>query len=281
MSLEKIFNALNNYWESAGATIIEPYDMEFDIGLMHPIAFFRMLTADPVRLSYVQPVRRPVDCRYGDNPYRLYRHYQYQVLLQPSPVASQQLYLDSLSAIGFDLRHHDLRFVENDWSVNTIGAAGSGWKVLLDGLEISRFTYIQEIAGHSLISVPVEISYGIERVGIIAQSTDHYKNLNWTSNVTYGDMFGREEYLYSVYNFEEAETATLRELFSIYAREANRLLERENYLVGYEFLLKAIHTYNVLLATGNLPLHERSEFENAAKEITNKCVSVYLNKINV
>ena len=278
MNLLKIFDVLNSYWEKNGAIVVEPYDSELDVGLMHPSAFFRMVSAEQVRLCYLQPIRRPVDCRYGDNPYRLYRHYQYQVLLQPSPVASQQLYLDSLSALGFDLRHHDLRFVENDWNVKTIGAAGSGWKVLLDGLEISRFTYVQEMGGNSLISVPVEISYGVERIGMISQGVAHYKNLKWTDEDIYGNMHGYDEYLYSKYNFEEANSEALHNLFKIYIGEADRLLEANNYLVAYEFLLKAIHAYNVLLAISNLPLNERIGYENIAAELTNRCVSAYLKK---
>ena len=266
-SFQEIIFKLKQYWAERGAIIQEPYDVEVGAGTMVAETFLRVLGSEPYRVAYVQPSRRPADGRYGDNPNRLYKHSQLQVILKPSPADIIELYLGSLEAIGIDLRKHDIKFEEDNWEAPTLGAWGIGWQVMLDGLEISQFTYFQQCGGIDLELVPAELTYGLERLTAFLQVKDSVYDIDWGNGFTYRDVRYRDELQYSVYNFELADIPTLWKLFDLHEGEAARLLKlydpkaadkkRFPLLPAYDHVLKCSNLFNTLDARGAISVTER------------------------
>src|SRR5258708_2753928 len=265
-SFQQTIFKLKRYWDERGAIIQEPYDVEVGAGTMCPETFLRVLGPKPYRVAYVQPSRRPADGRYGENPNRLYKHQQLQVILKPSPDDILDQYLGSLEAIGIDLAKHDIKFEEDNWESPTLGAWGIGWQVMLDGLEITQFTYFQQCGGIDLDLVPAEITYGLERLTAFLQGVDSVYDIEWTPGVKYGDVRYTDELQYSVYNFELAHVPTLWKLFEIHEAEARRLLDlfkdsnqkpRFPLLATYDHVLKCSNLFNTLDARGAISVTER------------------------
>ena len=263
---QEILFKLKKYWSDRGAVLQEPYDVEVGAGTMCPETFLRVLGPKPYRVAYVQPSRRPADGRYGQNPNRLYKHYQLQVILKPSPNDIMEQYLGSLEAIGIDLRKHDIKFEEDNWEAPTLGAWGIGWQVMLDGLEITQFTYFQQCGGVDLEVVPVELTYGLERLAAFLQGKDSVYEIEWAPGVSYADVRLADEIQFSVYNFDEADVGTLWQLFNLHEAECKRLLDRyQNYvhkprfpvLAAYDHVLKCSHLFNLLEARGAISVTER------------------------
>ena len=281
-----IFN-LQNYWSDKGCVLQQPYDIEVGAGTMHPETFFRVLGLDPYRVAYVQPSRRPTDGRYGENPNRLYKHTQFQVILKPIPKDSQDVYLDSLKAIGIDLHEHDIRFEEDNWEAPTLGAWGVGWQVLLDGLEITQFTYFQQCGGMNLDPPAVELTYGMERIAAFLQDVSNVFDLRWSENVTYGQVRLAEEQQFSTYSFENADTLVARELFDKYEKEALALLnrfpgssgvDRERFpvLAAYDLCLKCSHLFNVLDSRRAISTTERAAMIARVRTVACAAAEAYL-----
>jgi len=256
--------ALQNYWAEQGCVVLQPYDMEMGAGTFHTATFLRALGPETWNAAYVQPSRRPKDGRYGENPNRLQHYYQFQVVLKPNPDNIQQLYLDSLKAIGIDTLTHDIRFVEDNWESPTLGAWGLGWEVWLNGMEVTQFTYFQQVVGVECYPVTGEITYGLERLAMYLQGVDSVYDLVWTKGqfgtVTYGDVFHQNEVEQSTYNFEYAPVEKLFELFDFYESEAVRLIEAKLSLPAYEQVVKASHTFNLLDARGAISVTERQRY---------------------
>ena len=256
--------ALQNYWAEQGCVVLQPYDMEMGAGTFHTATFLRALGPETWNAAYVQPSRRPKDGRYGENPNRLQHYYQFQVVLKPNPDNIQQLYLDSLKAIGIDTLTHDIRFVEDNWESPTLGAWGLGWEVWLNGMEVTQFTYFQQVGGVECYPVTGEITYGLERLAMYLQGVDSVYDLVWTKGqfgtVTYGDVFHQNEVEQSTYNFEYAPVEKLFELFDFYETEASRLMEAELPLPAYEQVIKASHSFNLLDARGAISVTERQRY---------------------
>ena len=265
-SFQEILFRLKHYWAERGCVIQEPYDVEVGAGTMCPETFLRVLGPKPYRVAYIQPSRRPADGRYGENPNRLYKHWQLQVILKPSPGDIVEQYLDSLKAIGIDLRQHDMKFEEDNWESPTLGAWGTGWQVMLDGLEITQFTYFQQCGGVDLDLVPAELTYGLERLTAFLQGKDSVYDIEWAPGVSYRDVRLAEEVQFSVYNFELADVATLWKLFELHERECHRLLDafpdypdqkRFPVLAAYDQVLKCSHLFNLLDSRGAISVTER------------------------
>ena len=256
--------ALQNYWAEQGCVVLQPYDMEMGAGTFHTATFLHALGPETWNAAYVQPSRRPKDGRYGENPNRLQHYYQFQVVLKPNPDNIQQLYLDSLKAIGIDTLTHDIRFVEDNWESPTLGAWGLGWEVWLNGMEVTQFTYFQQVGGVECYPVTGEITYGLERLAMYLQGVDSVYDLVWTKGqfgtVTYGDVFHQNEVEQSTYNFEYAPVDKLFELFDFYESEAVRLIEAKLSLPAYEQVVKASHTFNLLDARGAISVTERQRY---------------------
>lgn len=268
--------ALERYWADQGCIILQPYDMEVGAGTMHPATFLRVLGPEPWKAAYVQPSRRPTDGRYGENPNRLQHYYQYQVILKPSPDDIQELYLASLPAIGIDPAKHDIRFVEDDWESPTLGAWGLGWEVWLDGMEITQFTYFQQCGGLDLKPVSVELTYGLERLAMYLQGVDNVFDLEWVDGVTYGDVFHQNEVEQSRYNFEQADTGLLFELFDRFEAEAERVVQAGLVLPAYDYVLKCSHTFNLLDARGAISVTERTKYIARVRRLARECASAYV-----
>ncbi|MCC7462950.1 MAG: glycine--tRNA ligase subunit alpha [Gammaproteobacteria bacterium] len=256
--------ALQRYWSQHGCVILQPYDMEVGAGTFHSATFLRALGPEPWRAAYVQPSRRPTDGRYGDNPFRLQHYYQFQVIIKPSPLDILDLYLGSLEALGFDLRVHDVRFVEDNWESPTLGAWGLGWEVWLNGMEITQFTYFQQVGGLDCRPVSGEITYGLERLAMYLQGVESIFDVVWTDGpggrVTYRDVFHQNEVEQSAYNFEQADTDVLRRHFDEHEQACQRLLEAQLALPAYEQMLRASHTFNLLDARRAISVTERQRF---------------------
>lgn len=256
--------ALQNYWAEQGCVVLQPYDMEMGAGTFHTATFLRALGPETWNAAYVQPSRRPKDGRYGENPNRLQHYYQFQVVLKPNPDNIQQLYLDSLKAIGIDTLTHDIRFVEDNWESPTLGAWGLGWEVWLNGMEVTQFTYFQQVGGVECYPVTGEITYGLERLAMYLQGVDSVYDLVWTKGqfgtVTYGDVFHQNEVEQSTYNFEYAPVEKMFELFDFYEAEATRLIEVKLPLPAYEQVIKASHCFNLLDARGAISVTERQRY---------------------
>jgi len=278
MQFQQVIRTLDTFWERQGFRITQPYDMEMGAGTFHPATFFGALGPGPVRTAYVQPSRRPADGRYGENPLRMQRYYQYQVLLKPTPDDVQRLYLKSLRACGLTLEDHDLRFVQDDWESPTLGAWGLGWEVWMDTLEVTQFTYFQQVGGMDLEPISCEITYGLERLTMFAQGTDDVYALAYGPGATYGDLHLANEREGSRYNFELADVAFHQELFSKCEADADRLLKDGVLLPAYEQLLKCSHTFNILDARGAVGQSDRPRFILRIRTLAKRCAELYLER---
>ena len=277
LTFQEIIFSLQNFWSKQGCVILQPYDLEVGAGTFHPATFLRSLGPDPWKTAYVQPSRRPTDGRYGENPNRLQHYYQFQVLIKPSPKDIQKLYLKSLSALGIIYKNHDIRFVEDDWESPTLGASGLGWEVWCDGMEITQFTYFQQMAGYECKPVSAEITYGLERICMFIQSKDSVYDLDWNNQgVKYRDVFLRCEKEYSAYNFEHANTELLFQTFKGVEIECNNLYEKQLCLPAYDQCLKASHIFNLLDARGVISVSERANYINRIRSLTKKCGELWL-----
>jgi glycyl-tRNA synthetase alpha chain len=276
LTFQELMIRLQDFWARKGCVIWQPYDVEKGAGTMNPATFLRSLGPEPWKVAYVEPSRRPGDGRYGENPNRLYQHHQYQVILKPAPQDTQELYLESLSYLGINPQEHDIRFVEDDWESPTLGAWGLGWEVWLDGMEITQFTYFQQVGGFDLEAVPVELTYGLERIAMFIQKCDNVFDLQWTPEITYGDVFQKAEQEHSRYSFEEADTALILELFSLYEKETRRVLEKGLVLPAYDYVLKCSHAFNILEARGAISVTERTGYIARIRELARQCGRRYL-----
>jgi glycyl-tRNA synthetase alpha chain len=256
--------------------IVQPYDLEKGAGTFNQATFLRSLGPEPWRAAYVEPSRRPTDGRYGENPNRLQHYYQYQVILKPSPLEVQEIYLDSLRSLGIDPLAHDIRFVEDDWESPTLGAWGLGWEVWLDGMEVTQFTYFQQCGGIDLKPIPVELTYGLERITMYLQGVDSVYDLEWAEGVRYGQVYHRAEVEWSRYNFEEAEVKTLFRHFEDFERESLRLKGLGLVLPAYDHCLKCSHTFNLLDARGAISVTERVQYIARVRKLARGCAEAYL-----
>jgi len=276
MTYQELILSLHRYWADQGCVIHQPYDLEMGAGTFHPATFLRALGPEPWRAAYPQPCRRPTDGRYGENPNRMQHYYQYQVVLKPSPDNIQDLYLDSLAGLGIDPRKHDIRFIQDDWESPTLGAWGLGWEVRLDGMEITQFTYFQEIGGIELNPITVEITYGTERIAMYLQQVNNVFDLAWTEDITYGDIHHRTEVQYSTYNFEEADVAMLSSTFQAFEGESKRLIEKGLVLPAYDYCIKTSHLFNLLDARGAISVAERTGYIARVRALARQCAEGYL-----
>jgi len=263
-SFQDLILSLQQFWARQGCVIVQPYDMEMGAGTFHPATFLRAVGPEPWSSAYVQPCRRPTDGRYGDNPFRLQHYYQYQVVIKPSPLEIQKLYLESLQAIGIDSSVHDIRFVEDNWESPTLGAWGLGWEVWLNGMEVTQFTYFQQVGGLECRPVTGEITYGLERLAMYLQNVESIFDITWTDGplgrVSYGDVYYQNEVEQSRYNFEEADTEALFRQFEHAETESQRLIDKQLALPAYEQMLTASHTFNLLDARHAISVSERQRF---------------------
>ena len=279
LSFQEIIMNLQKFWGKYGCIILQPYDLEVGAGTFHPATTLRSLGPNPWKAAYVQPSRRPTDGRYGENPNRLQHYYQYQVIIKPSPDNIKQTYLKSLSAIGIDIKNHDIRFVEDDWESPTLGAAGLGWEVWCDGMEITQFTYFQQMTGLECKPVPVEMTYGLERLCMFVQGKKNVFDLDWNNEgVKYKDVFFQAEKEFSAYNFEFANTETLLKNFESTEIECKSLLDKKLSLPAYDQCLKASHIFNLLDARGVIGVAERTGYINRIRELAKGCGALWLSK---
>ncbi len=277
LSFQDLILTLQHYWADQGCVILQPYDMEMGAGTFHPATTLRALGPDPWKAAYVQPSRRPTDGRYGENPNRLQHYYQFQVILKPSPQDIQDLYLNSLYAIGIDPKNHDIRFVEDDWESPTLGAWGLGWEVWCDGMEVSQFTYFQQVGGFDCNPVSGELTYGLERLAMYVQGVDRYHDLRFNNDgVSYADVFLRNEQEQSAYNFEYADTDALFRQFEDAQNECKTLVEAKLALPAYEQCIKASHRFNLLDARGVISVAERQAYIGRVRELAKACAAAYL-----
>ncbi|MFA7573922.1 MAG: glycine--tRNA ligase subunit alpha [Arcobacteraceae bacterium] len=272
---ETIFN-LEKFWSEKGCIILTPYDTEVGAGTMNPATFLRVLGPEPWKTAYVEPSRRPSDGRYGENPNRVQQHFQFQVIIKPSPANIQDWYLESLEKIGILRREHDIRFMEGDREAPTLGAWGLGWEVVLDGLEITQFTYFQQAGGIDLEPISIEITYGIERLAMVVQQKDNIYDLLWNKDITYREIQHQVEVEQSKYNFEEADVKMLFSLFKVYEKEAKRLAVKKLPIPAYDYTLKCSHTFNLLEARGAISVTERTGYIARVRELAKLCAQHYI-----
>jgi glycyl-tRNA synthetase alpha chain len=275
LTFQQLILRLNDFWDARGCALLQPYDMEVGAGTFHTATFLRAIGPEPWKAAYVQPSRRPKDGRYGENPNRLQHYYQYQVSLKPSPENIQELYLDSLVAIGVDPKVHDIRFVEDDWESPTLGAWGLGWEVWLDGMEVTQFTYFQEVGSIACKPVLGEITYGLERLAMYLQEKESIYDLVWTPGVSYGDVYHQNEVEQSKYNFEHANVELLLRLFSDFEGEAKRLIGVGLALPAYEMVMKCSHTFNLLDARGAISVTERAAYIGRVRTLSRLVAQAY------
>jgi len=276
LTFQDVILTLQKYWGAQGCALLQPYDMEVGAGTSHTATFLRALGPEPWRAAYVQPSRRPKDGRYGENPNRLHQHHQFQVVLKPSPANILDLYLDSLRALGFDLTANDVRFVEDDWENPTLGAWGLGWEVWLNGMEITQFTYFQQVGGLDCNPITGEITYGLERMSMYLQNVESVYDLKYTDTVSYGDVFFQNEVEQSKYAFDESNAPKLFEQFAFFEGEAGRLLVARLPLPGYEMILKAAHTFNLLDARGAISVTERATYIGRIRNLARAVATAYV-----
>ncbi|MCB1899374.1 glycine--tRNA ligase subunit alpha [Cognatazoarcus halotolerans] len=279
-TFQQVILTLQHFWGDRGCVLLQPYDLEVGAGTSHTATFLRAIGPEPWNAAYVQPSRRPKDGRYGENPNRLQHYYQFQVVLKPSPLEIQELYLDSLRALGIDPNVHDIRFVEDDWENPTLGAWGLGWEVWLDGMEVTQFTYFQQVGGIDCKPVLGEITYGLERLAMYLQGVENVYDLVWAvypdgSKVTYGDVFHQNEVEQSTFNFEHSNVDFLFSLFSSYESEAKRIMEAGLALPAYEMVLKAGHTFNLLDARGAISVTERAAYIGRIRNLSRAVAQAY------
>jgi glycyl-tRNA synthetase alpha chain len=277
-SFQDIILNLQKFWAKYGCVILQPYDLEVGAGTFHPATTLRSLGPKPWKAAYVQPSRRPTDGRYGENPNRLQHYYQFQVIIKPSPDNIKQIYLKSLVSIGIDIKNHDIRFIEDDWESPTLGAAGLGWEVWCDGMEVTQFTYFQQMTGLECKPVPVELTYGLERLCMFVQGKDNVFDLDWNNEgVKYKDVFFQSEKEFSAYNFEFADTNILLKNFEMAEKECKKLLEKKLSLPAYDQCLKASHLFNLLDARGVIGVAERTGYINRIRELAKGSGAAWLN----
>ena len=275
MNFQELYMRLQKFWAQQDCVIQQPYDIEVGAGTMNPATALRVLGPEPWRVAYVEPSRRPADGRYGKNPNRLQHYYQYQVIIKPAPVNIQDLYIESLLSLGIEPTEHDIRFVEDDWENPSTGAWGLGWEVWLDGMEITQFTYFQQLGGVDMESVPAEITYGLERIAMYVQKVNNVYDLNWAGNVSYGDVHLQGEIEHSYYNFEDADTEMLFKLFNMYEAEAGRILDKGRVLPAYDYVLKSSHTFNLLDARNAISVTERTGYIARVRALACRCAAAY------
>jgi len=276
MNFQDVILRLQDFWAARGCIIWQPYDVEVGAGTFNPATFLRSLGPEPWNAAYVEPSRRPTDGRYGDNPIRFQRFYQFQVVLKPAPADPQGVYLASLEALGIDTTSHDVRFVEDDWESPTLGATGLGWEVWLDGMEVTQFTYFQQVGGIELDPVCVELTYGLERLTMSLQGKDNVFDLEWGGGVTYGEIHHRDEVEFSRYNFEEADIRMHRRMFDMFEAECLRLLDTELVIPANDYMLKCSHAFNVLDARGAIGVAERTMYIGKVRKLARRVASAYV-----
>ena len=276
LTFQQLILNLSKYWSDNGCVIQQPYDIEKGASTMNPATFLRALGPEPYSTAMVEPCRRPTDARYGENPNRLGHYFQYQVILKPNPDNSQELYLNSLSAMGIDLEKHDVRFVEDNWESPTLGAAGVGWEVWLDGMEITQFTYFQQVGGLEVKPVVLEITYGLERIAMYLQNVDSVFDINWNENLKYGDIYLQNEIEQSKYNFEYSNPERLFKLFDLAEAESYSCIEAEIVLPAYDWVLKCSHTFNLLDARGVISKDERINYINRVRKMASEVAKLYV-----
>ncbi len=281
MDFQSVIASLHAFWSDRGALIAQPYDTEKGAGTMSPHTFLRAIGPEPWSVAYVEPCRRPTDGRYGENPNRYQHYYQYQVLIKPSPNNIQDIYLDSLRALGIQPEDHDIRFVEDNWESPTLGAWGVGWEVWLDGMEVTQFTYFQQCGGVDCRPVSIEITYGLERLTMYLQNVNAFTKIRWNDSVTYGDVHLQGEIEQSTYNFEASNPEMLLTLFSLYEQEAKQLVEKCLVLPCLDYVLKCSHTFNLLDARGVISVTERTRYIGRIRNLARQVAQLYLKQREV
>jgi glycyl-tRNA synthetase alpha chain len=276
LTFQQIILRLQDYWDRQGCALLQPYDMEVGAGTFHTATFLRSIGPEPWRAAYVQPSRRPKDGRYGENPNRLQHYYQYQVVLKPAPPEILELYLESLRTLGIDPQHNDIRFVEDDWESPTLGAWGLGWEVWLNGMEVTQFTYFQEVGSLKCLPTTGEITYGLERLAMYLQKVESIFDLQWSPGISYRDVFHQNEVEQSTYNFEQSDAAMLFAHFNDYEREAQRLVEAQLALPAYEMVMKCSHAFNLLDARGAISVTERAAYIGRVRALARAVAQAYL-----
>jgi len=276
LTFQQIILQLQNYWDAQGCALLQPYDMEVGAGTSHTATFLRALGPEPWKAAYVQPSRRPKDGRYGENPNRLQHYYQFQVVLKPAPSNILDLYLGSLKALGFDLTKNDIRFVEDDWENPTLGAWGLGWEVWLNGMEVTQFTYFQQVGGINCKPITGEITYGLERLAMYLQGVDNVYDLKWTKDLSYGDVYLQNEKEQSAYNFEHSDADFLFTAFNAHEKQAQYLMMQALALPAYEQVLKAAHSFNLLDARGAISVTERAAYIGRIRNLAKSVAQSYL-----
>lgn len=276
MTFQEIILKLQNYWADYGCVLWQPYDIEKGAGTFNPATFLRALGPEPWKCAYVEPSRRPADGRYGENPNRLQHYYQFQVIVKPAPDDAQDIYLNSLRFIGIDLVKHDVRFVEDDWESPTLGATGLGWEVWLDGMEVTQFTYFQQVGGFELEPITLELTYGLERIAMFIQAKESVFDLEWVKGYTYGDIHRQDEVQFSTYNFKVADSAMLFQLFDTYEKECQQLIKEDLVLPAYDYVLKCSHTFNMLDARGAIGVTQRTGYIGRVRNLARRCAESYV-----
>jgi glycyl-tRNA synthetase alpha chain len=279
MTFQEIILKLQKYWADEGCVIMQPYDIEIGAGTFNPATFLKVLGGKAWKCAYVEPSRRPTDGRYGENPNRLQHYYQFQVIIKPSPEDAKSLYHNSLRSLGVDLVKHDVRFVEDDWESPTLGATGLGWEVWLDGMEITQFTYFQQIGGVELDVISLELTYGLERIAMFIQEKDTVYDLEWVDGCTYGEVHKLDEVQFSRYNFEVADIPMLLRQFDMYEQECKRLLEAGIVIPAYDYVLKCSHTFNMLDARKSIGVAQRTRYIGRVRSLAKGCAEGYLRLI--
>ncbi|OYD07678.1 glycine--tRNA ligase subunit alpha [Paludifilum halophilum] len=276
MNMQQMILQLQSYWSSRGCVLAQPYDVEKGAGTMNPMTFLRSLGPEPWNVAYVEPSRRPADGRYGENPNRVYQHHQFQVIMKPSPDDIQEVYLGSLKALGINPLEHDIRFVEDNWENPAMGAAGLGWEVWLDGMEVTQFTYFQQVGGLEVDPVSVELTYGLERIASYIQDQENIFDLIWVEGVRYGDIFKQPEYEHSKYSFEVSDPEKLFQWFDHYEEEAQRALNEDLVFPAYDYTLKCSHTFNLLEARGAISVTERTGYLGRVRHLARRCAKTFV-----
>ncbi len=278
MTFQDMIFTLQKFWHNKGCILGNPYDIETGAGTFNPNTFLKSLGPEPWNVAYLEPSRRPKDGRYGENPNRVYQHHQFQVMMKPSPENIQDLYLESLKELGIDPQKHDIRFVEDDWESPTLGAWGLGWEVWLDGMEITQFTYFQQVGGLELDIIPVEITYGLERIALYIQEKENVYDLEWTEGVTYGEIRLQYEKEFSEYSFKIADLDMHFDIYDKYEKEAKLALEHELVLPAYDYVLKCSHTFNVLDSRGAISVTERMSYILRIRDLAKRCAEIFVEK---
>ncbi|MWV45274.1 glycine--tRNA ligase subunit alpha [Paenibacillus sp. HJL G12] len=276
MNFQQMILTLQQFWAAQNCIIVNPYDTEKGAGTMNPMTFLRSLGPEPWKVAYVEPSRRPSDGRYGENPNRLYQHHQFQVIIKPSPDNIQELYLESLKALGVDALNHDIRFVEDNWENPSLGCAGLGWEVWLDGMEITQFTYFQQVGGIETHPVAVEITYGMERLASYIQEKENVFDLEWVDGILYGDVFHQPEVEHSKYTFEVSDVKMLFTLFNMYEQEAKKAMDQNLVFPAYDYVLKCSHTFNLLDARGAISVTERTGYITRVRNLARQVAATYV-----